>query len=438
MKKKVTIYDVAEAADVSLATVSRVINGSNVVKPATRERVLETIKRLDFKPNQIARGLATSKTTTIAVVFPQSLFGHVKDMIGGIGDTGRTLDFNIIMYTTDELGLGNPIEEVIEKVIKSRADGVVLFNNNCIDKEIDLIKKYRIPAVVVGYKISDEDICSVYVDAKSIAYDMTKQFIEQGKKDICFVRATQNLVDLNDFAKGIEEAFKDSGETLPEDYIVDVSNHYEESYPQLKEYFDTHKHDVVLTGYDKEAVAVVNAAIDHGINVPEDMQVVGMMDTSYATICRPPLTTIHVPVYDMGEVQNVPAVLGADGRHVALCSRLVKRPVEHVLGNGEDRRVVVGDGGNFPVVGAVIILVPDIVAQLKERLRRAVALGKRVEIVPNVVVRVRARNGEIFEVNGRIIVVAFLTEEGDVITIGGLSDGGVAIGALTGEPVAQI
>ena len=83
---------------------------------------------------------------------------------------------------------------------------------------------------------------------------------------------------------------------------MDVSNHYEESYPQLKEYFDTHKHDVVLTGYDKEAVAVVNAAIDHGINVPEDMQVVGMMDTSYANICRPPLTTIHVPVYDMGAI----------------------------------------------------------------------------------------------------------------------------------------
>ena len=61
-------------------------------------------------------------------------------MIGGIGDTGRTLDFNIIMYTTDELGLGNPIEEVIEKVIKSRADGVVLFNNNCIDKKLISLK----------------------------------------------------------------------------------------------------------------------------------------------------------------------------------------------------------------------------------------------------------------------------------------------------------
>ena len=300
--KKATIYDVAREAGVSLATVSRVINGSSVVREKTKEKVMKVIDELNFKPNQIARGLATNKTTTIAIIFPQSLFAHVKDMIGGIGDTGRTLDFNIIMYTTDELGLGNPIEEVIEKVIKSRADGVVLFNNNSIDKEIDLIKKYRIPAVVVGYKISDEDICSVYVDAKSIAYDMTKQFIEQGKKDICFVRAAQNLVDLNDFAKGIEEAFKDSGETLREDYIVDVSNHYEESYPQLNEYFSTHKHEVVLTGYDKEAVAVVNAAIDHGINVPEEMQVVGMMDTSYATICRPPLTTIHVPVYDMGAI----------------------------------------------------------------------------------------------------------------------------------------
>ena len=110
MGKNVTIYDVAREAGVSLATVSRVINGSNVVKPGTRDRVMDAIQRLDFKPNQIARGLATSKTTTIAIVFPQSLFAHVKDMIGGIGDTSRRLDYNVSIYTTDEIGDGNPIE----------------------------------------------------------------------------------------------------------------------------------------------------------------------------------------------------------------------------------------------------------------------------------------------------------------------------------------
>ncbi|MGX8679948.1 MAG: LacI family DNA-binding transcriptional regulator, partial [bacterium] len=148
--KKVTIYDVAEEAGVSLATVSRVINGSNVVKPETRDRVLKTIKRLDFKPNQIARGLATSKTTTLAIIFPQSLFGHVKEMVGGIGDAGRVLDYNILFYTTDSLGRGDSIQEITEKVVKSRADGVVIFYNDDIEKELKSFMKYKIPTVVLG------------------------------------------------------------------------------------------------------------------------------------------------------------------------------------------------------------------------------------------------------------------------------------------------
>ena len=101
--KKVTIYDVAREAGVSLATVSRVINGSSVVREKTKQKVLKVINDLDFKPNQVARGLATSKTTTIAIIFPQSLVAHVKNMIGGIGDAGRHLDYNITIYTTDDI-----------------------------------------------------------------------------------------------------------------------------------------------------------------------------------------------------------------------------------------------------------------------------------------------------------------------------------------------
>ena len=110
--KKATIYDVAREAGVSLATVSRVINGSSVVREKTKEKVMKVIDELNFKPNQIARGLATNKTTTIAIIFPQSLFAHVKDMIGGIGDAGRTLDYNITIYTTDDIGNG-PMDDVM-------------------------------------------------------------------------------------------------------------------------------------------------------------------------------------------------------------------------------------------------------------------------------------------------------------------------------------
>lgn len=301
MGKNVTIYDVAREAGVSLATVSRVINGSNVVKPGTRDRVMDAIQRLDFKPNQIARGLATSKTTTIAIVFPQSLFAHVKDMIGGIGDTSRRLDYNVSIYTTDEIGDGNPIETVIEKVVKSRADGVILFNNEEIEQEIELVNKYKIPSVVIGACVSSQYMGSIFVDSKKIAYDIVNEYLNRGQNDIAFVSPKQNLIKTDDMISGIVQAYQEHNLTFDTDkQIIHTSTHYEKSYPQFLEYFKTHKHDVVFTGYDKEAVAVVNAAIDNGIQIPEDMEVIGMMNTSYALICRPALTSIHVPVYDMG------------------------------------------------------------------------------------------------------------------------------------------
>lgn len=300
-KKNITIYDVATEAGVSLATVSRVINGSSVVKPETRDKVMDAIQHLDFKPNQIARGLATSKTTTIAIVFPQSLFAHVKNMISGIGDTSRRLDYNVSIYTTDEIGDGNPIETVMEKVIKSRADGVILFNNEQIDEEISLVRKYKIPTVVIGYCVSNDRMGSILVDAKKIAFDVINKYIEQGKTDIVFVSPRQNLIRTEDIIEGIEEAYQKHGLSFDKQkQIILTSTHYEKSYPQFLEYFKNHKHDLVFTSYDKEAVAVIHAAIDNQISIPDDMEVIGMMNTSYALICRPSLTSIHVPVYDMG------------------------------------------------------------------------------------------------------------------------------------------
>lgn len=297
MGKNVTIYDVAREAGVSLATVSRVINGSSVVKPKTRDKVLEAIQRLDFKPNQIARGLATSKTTTIAIVFPQSLFAHVKDMIGGIGDTSRRLDYNVSIYTTDEIGDGNPIETVIEKVVKSRADGVILFNN----EEIALVNKYKIPAVVIGTSVTGKYMGSIFADAKKIAYEVVDKYLAQGKSDILFVSPKQNLINIEEMITGIQEAYQKYDLVFDATkQVVHTSSHYEKSYPQFLEYFKNHRHDLVFTSYDKEAVAVVNAAIDNGIKIPDEMEVIGMMNTSYALICRPSLTSIHIPVYDMG------------------------------------------------------------------------------------------------------------------------------------------
>src|SRR5699024_4693076 len=146
------------------------------------------------------------KTTTIAIVFPQSLFAHVKDMIGGIDDTSRRLDYNVSIYTTDEIGDGNPIETVIEKVVKSRADGVILFNNEEIEKEIALVNKYKIPAVVIGTSVTGKYMGSIFADAKKIAYEVVDKYLAQGKSDILFVSPKQNLINIEEMITGIQEA----------------------------------------------------------------------------------------------------------------------------------------------------------------------------------------------------------------------------------------
>lgn len=299
-EKKITIYDVAREAGVSLATVSRVINGSNVVKEKTKQKVLDIVNKLDYKPNEVARGLATSKTTTIAIVFPQSMFAHVKDMIGGIGDAGRHLDYNINMYTTDDIGDENTVEDVTERLIKARVDGAVLFDNEYIDETIASIKRYHLPIVVIGKKISGNQLGSIYIDAKKAAREICEHYLRIGKHDILYVSPKQNLINNHDVIDGVKEAYKNHHLTFNDENILTTSSHYEYNITLLEDHFSNKKHDFVFCGYDKDAVGVINAARENGIDVPGDMEVIGMLNTSYSIINKPNISSLNYPVYDMG------------------------------------------------------------------------------------------------------------------------------------------
>ena len=135
--KRVTIYDVAHEAKVSLATVSRVINGSDVVKGNTRQRVEEAIEKLGYKPNAIAQGLALSKTTMIALVIPEASFTYTGQIINGLLDVAKIDKYNVMLHTTTE-GI-NEISDIIENIIKSRVDGVIIYNDRLTDAELDQI-----------------------------------------------------------------------------------------------------------------------------------------------------------------------------------------------------------------------------------------------------------------------------------------------------------
>src|SRR5699024_6610234 len=126
-KQTITIYDVAREADVSMATVSRVVNGNTNVKHATRKKVLEVIDRLDYRPNAVARGLASKKKTTVGVIIPDVTNVYFSSLARGIDDVTSMYKYNIILANSD----ANEQKElqVLNTLLAKQVDGIIFMGN---------------------------------------------------------------------------------------------------------------------------------------------------------------------------------------------------------------------------------------------------------------------------------------------------------------------
>ena len=296
--KRVTIYDVANEAGVSLATVSRVINGSDVVKAPTRERVQAAIEKLGYKPNAIAQGLALQKTTTIALVIPEASFTYTGQIINGLIDVAKIYNYNIMLHTITE-GISD-VKDIIEDIIKSNVDGVVLYNDKLMMPEMEELSKYNIPIVVIGNHILSDNICSVYVDFEKAIYELTLKYLEEGKTAIAIIEDRKNRYISEQMKKGAEAAFKKKG--LKFDGYLKIPADTRTSYLFLSDWLKEHKYDLMIRNRDSQAMAILNTARENHISVPDDMEVVCVIDTKYNSMVRPQISSFSIPSYDLGAV----------------------------------------------------------------------------------------------------------------------------------------
>lgn len=296
--KRVTIYDVAKEAKVSLATVSRVINGLEIVREDTRLRVNEAIEKLGYKPNAIAQGLALQKTTTIALVVPEASFSYTGQIINGLLDVAKIYKYNIMLHTVSE-GIVE-IGEIIDTIIKSRVDGVVIYNDKLIYDELKALTNYQFPIVLIGNKMSTNNICSVYVDLEKAVYELVSEYLDKGKGDIAIVQDRKNKYMIEQLIKGATTAFERRG--LVFEQYIEIPQEYRSSYQYLKEYFKTRRHDLVIAYRDSQALAVANAAAENDIKVPEELEIVCIIDSKYNSMVRPQLSSFTFPSYDLGAV----------------------------------------------------------------------------------------------------------------------------------------
>lgn len=296
--KRVTIYDVAKEAGVSLATVSRVINGSNVVKEPTKERVQAAIDKLGYKPNAIAQGLALQKATVIGLVIPEASFTYTGQIINGLLDVAKIYNYNIMLHTITA-GITD-INDVIEDIIKSRVDGVIVYNAKLQMDEMEELSKYNIPIVIIGNKVKGENVASVYVDIEKAIYELTAKYLEEGKEDIAIIEDRKNPYTCAQMVKGAQRAFEAKGRKF--DNFLKIPPESRTSYAFLSDWFKDHKYDLVIGNRDSQAMAALNAARENGISVSDDMEIVCVIDTKYNAMMRPAISSFSIPSYDLGAV----------------------------------------------------------------------------------------------------------------------------------------
>jgi LacI family transcriptional regulator len=290
------IYDIAGAAGVSLATVSRVLNHPEKVKKSTRDKVLRIIKEKGYKPNANARGLASRKSTTVAIVVPTVLRASIAEMIQGIVDSAKKYGYSIRLFiNSDEK---NSSEDWAE-VIASSVDGILFMNDTMTDEVYENIENTPVPVIFVNGYSKHPRLGSVCIDNEECSYNITKEMISRGNKKILYL-STEHLYSVNELKEvGYNRAMTEAGLTP---YIVKSSGDLSINETQFSEMLDKDIPEVVLASRDSMAVSFMNIAVKKGIKVPEQMQVIGFQNTRYAELSNPKLTCVETPIYDIGNI----------------------------------------------------------------------------------------------------------------------------------------
>ena len=181
----VTIYDVAREANVSMATVSRVVNGNPNVKPSTRKKVQEVIERLGYRPNAVARGLASKKTTTVGVIIPDISNTYFAELARGIEDIATMYKYNILLSNSDQIK--EKEFHLLNTMLAKQVDGIVFMGGNITEEHVKEFEKSQVPIVLAGSIDKTGKIPSVNIDYEQASYEATKFFIDNGHKRIAFV-----------------------------------------------------------------------------------------------------------------------------------------------------------------------------------------------------------------------------------------------------------
>ncbi|WP_302224445.1 catabolite control protein A [uncultured Streptococcus sp.] len=295
----ITIYDVAREAGVSMATVSRVVNGNKNVKENTRKKVLEVIDRLDYRPNAVARGLASKKTTTVGVVIPNIANSYFATLAKGIDDIASMYKYNIVLASSDE----NDDHEVavINSLFAKQVDGIIFMGYHLTEKIRAEFSRTRTPIVLAGTVDLENQLPSVNIDYKASVEDAITQLAKNNEK-VAFVSGPL-IDDINGKLRlvGYKAGLEKNNMRYNEGLVFEAKYSYKDGFDLAQRVLNSGA-TAAYVGEDELAAGLLNGLFLAGKSVPEDFEIITSNDSPITSYTRPNLTSISLPLYDLGAV----------------------------------------------------------------------------------------------------------------------------------------
>lgn len=291
-----TIHDVAAHAGVSIATVSRVIHLHEGVSPGTRTRVLESIRELNYTPNESGRALANRKHDTLAFVVPGLSGPFFGEIIQGCSEQALAHKKAVLVLSTHMLpGANRQIES-----LTGRVDGLAILGGTISSAVLAEVKRFGKPMVLVSQH-PEQGIPTVRVDNRGGTIALTRHLIEtHGYRDFAFAGSFAGSPDAEDRWAAFRTTLIEAGVQPPRSPIPAVFDFAAGADVATTLLQQSSLPDVLVCGNDQVAIGTIAALNSHGVRVPEDMAITGWDGIEMAAHTVPALTTVRQPMHRLG------------------------------------------------------------------------------------------------------------------------------------------
>lgn len=340
--KKITIEDVAKQANVSKGTVSAVINAKNTVKPETRDRILEIMKELNFRPKGMARNLKNRNLDkSIGIIIKDLTYPFYTSIATGVKEYASKKGYSVIVASSDD---DHDCEKRLSHLFSTKdIKGTIIAPTLEGKAEIEhlfKLKRLNYPFVLLedvkGIQANVVAIDNLEAIKKAVTY-----LIESGHTRIVHFAGPPHSSHTQERIEGFRHAFSESTLAFSNDLIVPVGSHYEASFTRALEYFRNMSREdyptAIVCFNDQQALAVMTALKELNCCVPDDISIVGNDDIYYAKMYPVPLTTIKAPKNEIGQkaaeilIENIESPAQLSPKRVVIDTEFIIRESTRVL-----------------------------------------------------------------------------------------------------------